>query len=391
MIAEAQQSDFISDSILASMLQGRRRWEQAPDAVFRIRRPHIERGIVACVMRLEDTTTQELLAGKVLLPMNDGIRDYSLRVSRHEALKQCMVRSLQFAPEGVCVGLRPVLSLKDDMLFCGSITNPDALDRRFEYVWFMHMFKSGESLEEKLQRNAAVLQPLARAIHDAHDRADKLSLETAWNFGNPDKLLQKLFSNLTFFEKLLDELKGAMPRSEWQALWPSLCMQQLSLLSERLFRDEKWKQTCILRVEAGYVRKGHGDLKIKNIWFSDYYRTELVRSFKDCVTFFDPVDFDDRFNTIDILSEAAMLLVDLQRVLAPVDFAQFMYAYAGFFEQWRRHDELSLLYYMMEKALVSAYIVGLFDRDLITARHYVWQLRIYLDKFVRQNELVSMP
>lgn len=383
MTSSAQSSRIIEDTHLYRMLQSKRGGQLSAAATFCICLPHIKRSTASCIMKLRHTTTNEFFAAKILLPLNDGMRNYTTRKTRHDMLRQCAMRSFRFAPEGICVGLRPVLQLEDDLLSFGPITEPDKLDVHFEYVWFMHLMEAGESIDQKLQRNVAILQPLADTLHKIHAQSDLLDQNTAWRFASPEKLQQKFLLNLSFFEKMLPLLRETMPPSEWQALWPQTCSDQLARLSETVFKNETWQRTLIRRIEKDAIRNGHGDLKTRNIWFSDYYRSSPVRNFTECLTFFDPIDFDDRFSTIDILSEAAMLLVDIQCLTAPVDSAYFMYFYVNALPSWSKEEETVLLYYMMEKALVTTYVSCLFYDDMESARQYLWLVRTHLHRFSR--------
>lgn len=381
-----QNCRIVEDPPLHRMLQGRQKGEDFPvEATFQVQFPHIDRGIVSCVLNLQHVVTGESFAGKVLLPINDGLRNYTNRRARHRTLQQCQLRSIRFAPEGVCIGLRPIIRLRGNLLSCGPIADPAHMDSRFEYVWLMHVLKMGDSVDQKLGRNVAILKPLADAVHLVHGRADILDADTAWQYARPEKLQQKFLTNLTFFEKALLRIEHETDPGDWKVLWPASCSRQLAKLSEMIFRDDGWQRIFLQRIEHGSIRKGHGDMKAKNIWFSDYYRSGPVRNFTDCLTFFDPVDFDDQFNTIDILSEAAMLLVDLQHILSPVDFAHFVYFYVNSTPAWSMQDELVLSYYTIEKALVSTYITGLFDHNPTNARQYLWLLRVHLNRFVKQS------
>src|SRR5260221_17222 len=104
----------------------------------------------------------------------------------------------------------------------------------------MHLLKAGESIEDKVQRNVAVLEPLANALHDVHSRADSLSSAIAWDFARPNKLQQKFIRNLNVFERAVSEFKVLAPELAWEVLWPKSCDEQLATLSETIFNDEDY-------------------------------------------------------------------------------------------------------------------------------------------------------
>lgn len=376
----------VLDAPLRRAIRGTAGHAELIDSVFRIRQPHIEYKKSSCVFRLQDAATHELFAAKLLLPGRHDFRDYTTRRRRLGYLRECAARNRRFAPEGVCVGLRPIIRTEGDVIYCGTVADLHHLDKRFEYMWFMHLLRAGDSIEEGVQRNVAWMRPLALAVHDLHLRADSLSLQTAYEFASAGRVQAKLLRNLSFFEVALRRLKPTLPAGEWRALWPDVCSRQLAEAAEAISRDTLYVSAFDRRIAGGYIRKGHGDVKLKNIWFSDYYRSDIVRSFKDCITFFDAVDFDDTFCSIDTLSEAAMLAVDLQRQAGLASYATFLHAYLRRMHEWRSEDEMVFAYYMLEKAVVNTYVSALQDDDYASGRSSLWLVRIYLRQFLERAE-----
>jgi len=221
-------------------------------------------------------------------------------------------------------------------------------------------------------------------VHEVHARADKLNEQEAWRFAGHERLAAKLQMNLAWFERALGVILPNLSAQERQRLWPEGCMRQLGQIMEAVLHDDLYRRAFDARIVAGAIRKGHGDIKAKNIWFSDYYRTEMVRSFKDCLVLIDAIDFEDSFSTIDTLSEAAMLTVDLQLRLSPGDYAQFLHYYIRGMPQWRLTEELVFAYYLLEKAIAITWVAALLDEDQQAALAALWQVRLYLQALLDQ-------
>lgn len=349
------------------------------DKTLLVQYPLIENRENVFIVRFKDLQTNEITVGKILLPINDGLRDHTTRAKRHAVLKKAAQRNVLFSPEGVCIGLRPILpsfyNKKDLAVFGNVVSASEELDPRFEYVWFMYRLREEESIDKKIQRNVAILRPLAEAIFDIHQRSDMLTPQQAWTYANKASLQEKFHLNLKLFSESLSKMKPFLTKDELNEIWPDSVSEKLKYLGEEVFMNTSFQRIVENRIKGDYIKRGHGDIKMKNIWFSDFYRKDKVRNFKECVTFIDAVDFNDSFNSIDILSESAMLMVDIQKELSPYEYGYFMQCYIAKYPTWNYLLDLLLAYYKLEKAMTSSYISFLYDGDYQSSKKFLWMLR----------------
>ena len=151
--------------------------------------------------------------------------------------------------------------------------------------WAVHMrrFDETQTLDQVAERDGLspeLLARLVRAILASHARAP-------WGEAEPaaDSLRQYLKQNRDAF--------GESPE-----LFPPKRVKALIDRSERLL-SEVWA-LLIRRGQAGFVRRCHGDLHLRNIALID-----------GAPTLFDAVEFDDAIATGDVLYDLAFLLMDL--------------------------------------------------------------------------------
>jgi aminoglycoside phosphotransferase family enzyme/predicted kinase len=122
---------------------------------------------------------------------------------------------------------------------------------------------------------------------------------------------------------------------------------ELDHLTEWIASEAKVLETVLLgRVESGWIRECHGDLHLGNIVLLD-----------DHPTCFDGIEFNPRLRWIDVQSEIAFLVMDLQRHHRYSLANRFRNAYL---EQTGDYAGLRVLpFYAVYRALVRAMVDGL--------------------------------
>ncbi len=111
----------------------------------------------------------------------------------------------------------------------------------------------------------------------------------------------------------------------------------------------------------------------------------------------DAIDFNPLFCHIDVLSDLAMLVVDIQARTSSLKLAEMMveeYLYAT--QQTDEAAKVVLVYYLVEKALVCAVISFVYDRlpqlgweYIKIARKYVRDLKILVEAPVLKNKITQ--
>ena len=105
----------------------------------------------------------------------------------------------------------------------------------------------------------------------------------------------------------------------------------------------------------------HGDLKSPNIWILPYNEASHGKS-GQYVKILDAIDFNPTYCNIDILSDFAMLAIDIQTRTSSVEFANEMIDH--YLELTGQKDDSAraiLDFYLIEKAFVGAAISIVYD------------------------------
>jgi aminoglycoside phosphotransferase family enzyme/predicted kinase len=156
----------------------------------------------------------------------------------------------------------------------------------------MHQFPQEALLPAALARGAVdgqQIDALALDLARFHQRAAVAPADGA--FGTPAAVLQPVRDNVTALRPRLAE--DAQPLLEEVQRWSERCFERIRpLLQERL--------------AAGWVRECHGDLHLANM---------LVRN--GIIQVFDCLEFSPALRWIDVISDMAFLVMDLEERGAP--------------------------------------------------------------------------
>ena len=203
----------------------------------------------------------------------------------------------------------------------------------FEYAVQMRQFDPSQEFPELLKNgnlHISILEPLAERIAKFHEEVDVAGLDSA--FGRPDVIWKPV-------EECLAELSPERlpsPLGEAHEQLQRWCMQAWQCL-----------RPCFLdRKKNGYIRECHGDLHLGNI--------ALVQGVP-CI--FDALEFEPRLRWIDVMSEMAFLVMDLER------YARSDLAFAvlnRYLELTGDYEGMAVFrFYEVYRALVRAKVAGI--------------------------------
>lgn len=285
--------------------------------------------------------------------------------ARNEYLLEGLAFNSYFAPE-VYLGITPILELDEKKISFGRIIEypqMNQLERGQDYALVMRRLPESWRLDHQLYRlnSTEGMRFLATAISDIHKRL--VPLEDVSEF--PRHVKEKLALNIQQFEQALEKLA--------QEKWNIEPYKHIGEFMNRAY--EVLMNRFMQRAEDGFVRRCHGDLKATNLWLKpptppfSYFRQSAPQLLAlDCV------DFNPKFCNIDTLSDVAMLAIDLEMRQSKflwtnvakghgrICVQNFLAAYLKDMQEQNPWIVRPLLeYYMIEKAMVCAYMGVLYD------------------------------
>ncbi len=278
---------------------------------------------------LETHISWVILAGeyayKFKKPVNFGFLDFSTLQKRHFYCQEELRLNRRFARQ---------LYL-DVVCITGSVTKPvlNGSGEPLEYAVKMRRF-SQDCLLGKLAADRRLLPghidelaALLAGIHGTVDRAGE-----ATEFGSADGIHHWVMENFVHIRSALrpDVINARL------AMLENWCQQEFNAVRDDLE----------LRRRNGFVRECHGDLHLGNLALVD-----------GRITPFDCIEFNPQLRWIDVMSEAAFLMMDLlDRGYAELAY-RFLNAYL---QHTGDYAGLRVLrYYLVYRALVRAKVAAL--------------------------------
>ena len=284
---------------------------------------------VAKIRLIETHISWVILTGsyayKIKKPVKYSFVDFSTLEKRRWFCEEEVRLNQRLAPD-VYLGIVPIT---------GSPTQPhiDGQGVPFEFAVKMKQFSGDQDIDhilgDRKKREVFVIQ-LAKRIATFHALIEKAGDRSP--YGNPDKVWQPI-------KECLEEIPLHVLTSSNQKYVTSIhkwLKNEWQNLSD-IFRHRK---------REGFIRECHGDLHLGNI-----------AMFEGSVCVFDALEFEPRLRWIDVMSEVAFLVMDLEKHGCP-DLA---------FVLLNRYLELTGDYeglkvfrlYQVYRALVRAKVAGL--------------------------------
>jgi uncharacterized protein len=230
------------------------------------------------------------LAFKLKKPVDLGFLDWTSRPARQRACAREVELNRRLAPD-VYLGVADVMG-------------PDGVP--LDHLVMMRRMPQGRRLSTLATGGARLgseVREVARQLAALHASADTSG--PIADAGDPERLLHLWEDNF------------AAIRRFGRGVIDPLAMDQVELRARRYItgRHPLLRQ----RVDAGLIRDGHGDLQADDIFL-----------LKDGPRLLDCLEFDDRLRHGDVLSDAAFLAMDLERLGRPDLAREFLLAYREF-------------------------------------------------------------
>ena len=144
----------------------------------------------------------------------------------------------------------------------------------------------GKMLKQDCELNMELLEKLAVQISQFHKNAELVKVNS--EFGKPEAQLQPMLDNFpTLFKLFANDSKIIQHLKRLQS-WTLESFNEL-------------KPTIAYRRKNGFVKACHGDLHLDNIAIIN-----------ESPLLFDGIEFNDHFRWIDMISDIAFLLIDLE-------------------------------------------------------------------------------
>ncbi len=258
-------------------------------------------------------------AYKIKKPITTDFLDYGTLAKRHHACCEELRLDSRYA-DGLYLEVVPI-TFEDGHVLMDGDAQP------IEFALRMRRFPEDSLLSERIHAGHVGMEEmvqLANTIAIFHRRATVSRELEDLAF---TQIRDQSTANFTSLRSLLPS--GNQDRSLLEVEeWTNQSITQL----QSLFRH---------RVREGFIRECHGDLHCDNIV---YWHDQWAP--------FDGIEFNPQYSWIDVLSDVAFLVMDLQHRGRPDLSACFLNTYL---EQTGDHEALPLLrWYMVYRALVRA-------------------------------------
>lgn len=294
-----------------------------------LRNPAVHGAGVERVTVLETHISYVLLTGqhayKIKKPVDLGFLDFTSLAGRRYYCEQELRLNRRLAPS----------IYLDVVAITGSLDHPviGGSGPALEYAVKMREFPQDALLSRVLARGEltpAHIDMLAAKVAAFHRGVDTARADAS--FGFPEDILGFALQNFTQIGPLLDD---ASDRAALDTL-------------DYWTRREHTIRAALLRQrrQDGFIRECHGDLHLGNIALVDGE-----------ITIFDCIEFNDRLRWIDVMSEVAFIVMDLQDRLRPDLANRLLNAYV---ETTGDYAGLPVLpFYLAYRAMVRAKVTCL--------------------------------
>ncbi len=272
-------------------------------------------------------------AYKIKKPVNFGFLDFSTLEKRRFYCEEELRLNRRLAPQ-LYLDVVPI---------CGTPEAPlvEGTGMAFEYAVKMRQFDPQQTFDELLKRDAltlALMKETASTLAEFHQRISVASPSN--NFGTAATIEQPTQENFT---QLAQALSGQPETDDIQQIVNTLHQWSQQQHNQLLNTFQQRKQD-------GFIRECHGDLHLRNIVLLETPSNKKV-------TPFDGIEFSTKLRWIDVMSELAFLLMDLDDHQQKKLSQQLLNKYLSLTGDY---DGISTLrYYLVYRAMVRAKVAGL--------------------------------
>jgi len=288
-------------------------------------------------------------AYKIKKPVNFGFLDFSTLQKRHT-----------FCQQEVRLNRRLAAALYLDVVaIAGTQDKPVIAEQGegFEYAVKMRQFPQASQLDHVLAAGDLHLKhmdAIARMVAEFHQQI--IIADPRSGYGNKESVYQPVEENFTQISEHIDNKQ----------------------YDESLSQLKQWSQSEFTKQEPvfaqrkgdGFIRECHGDMHLRNLlWLEDQPMA------------FDCIEFNPALRWIDVMSEVAFLVMDLQDRQQPELANRFLNTYL---EITGDYAGLTLLpYYLCYRALVRAKVDALRLEQKNTSTEENAQLRIEFNSYLK--------
>ncbi len=267
-----------------------------------------------------------ILAGpyayKIKKSVNLGFLDFSTLEKRHFYCQEELRLNKRLAP-ALYMSVDPITGTFDHPQWGGD-------GEAIEYAVKMRAFPQEAQLDRLLASgtlHARQIDLLAQHVADFHKQIDVADATTP--YGNPATVLQPVEENFTQIRQHVQD-SGALHLLDELEFWSGATAHALHSF-------------FVQRKSAGFVRECHGDMHLRNIAWID-----------DAPVLFDCIEFSPSLRWIDVTSDIAFLVMDLQDRKQPELARRFLNQYLEYTGDYAGVG--GLRFYQVYRALVRAKI-----------------------------------
>jgi aminoglycoside phosphotransferase family enzyme/predicted kinase len=272
---------------------------------------------------------------KIKKPVNFGFLDFSTLEKRCFYCNEELRLNRRLAPE---------LYL-DVVAIHGSEEHPGFGDHQpvIEYAVKMRQFPQSSQLDRLLERQGFgcdLMEKLAEKIANFHLSIESASEES--EFGDVEQVKHPVLENFEQIRTNFDLSNETQPGNSTQSVAHTLAL--LEQWSRRQL--DELSETIQQRKQKGYIRECHGDMHLRNIALWD-----------SKIVIFDCIEFNPDLYWIDVISEIAFLIMDLEDRQQELLAMRFLNRYM---EITGDYEGVKLLrFYKVYRAMVRAKVAAL--------------------------------
>ncbi|MDM8545256.1 AAA family ATPase [Candidatus Venteria ishoeyi] len=301
-----------------------------------------------------------LLAGafayKIKKPVNFGFLDYTHLAQRKFYCEEELRLNRRLAPDLYLALIALTGSTKAPRLNGTGVA--------FEYAVKMLRFPQENQLDRLLSRqqlSSQRIDELAQIMARFHQQLPPAAQDTAW--GEPSAIYQPAMDNFTQLGNMLPLNNTLSEQIQHLQQWTVNTYQQL-------------KSILIQRKQQGFIRECHGDMHLGNI---------TVMQGK--LLIFDGIEFNAQLHWIDVCSELAFTLMDLQAHGEMGMARRLLNAYLSHSGDYAGLKVLR--FYLVYRAMVRAKVYALQAQQAKPGSQNHWQALQALQKYLNLAEIES--
>ncbi len=269
-------------------------------------------------------------AYKIKKPVNFGFLDFSTLDKRKTYCEQELHLNRRLAPEIYLEVVAITGSIESPVISNLSVAESKDI---LEYAVKMKQFPQSVQLDNMLQAGELEgkhINAIAQMIAKFHQST--VIADNSTDYGNPEGIYAPVNEN---FEQINESLKSTDYVNK---------LAELQQWSESEFA--RLKPVFVQRKQAGFIRECHGDMHLRNlVWLNGK------------ASAFDCIEFNASLRWIDVMSDVAFLMMDLQDRGQEALANRFLNAYL---EITGDYEGLSVLpYYLCYRAMVRAKVNAL--------------------------------